>query len=58
MKRPDKQTLLNLYRRDGLTDAQIAERFGVTPSTVWRWRQHHGIKIHVSQVYKVRVRKG
>jgi len=30
--------IFGIFRASGLTDAQIAEEMGVSPSTVWRWR--------------------
>lgn len=57
MNQPDKDTLLNLYKQN-LTDAQVAARFGVNPSTAWRWRKRHGIKLKVQAVYRVTVLEG
>lgn len=39
----DEDTLRNLYQEKGLTNAEIAERVGVTGSTVTMWRYRHGI---------------
>lgn len=57
MNQPDKDTLLNLYKQN-LTDKQVAAIFSVNPSTAWRWRKHHGIRISVQTVYRVTVLKG
>lgn len=56
--RPSKAVLLQLYTQEGLTDSQVAKRYGVRRSTVWRWRQHYGIEITTKQVYTVHVQKG
>lgn len=58
IKRPNKAHLLSLYTQEGLTDSQVAKRYGVNPSTVWRWRQHYGIEVTTKQVYTVQVQKG
>lgn len=58
LKRPTKEHLLELYTRDGLTDSKIARQFGVSPSTVWRWRQKYGIELSVKQLYEVRLKGG
>lgn len=57
MKRPSKKLLLQLYGKDRLTDAQVAARFNVSPSTPWRWRRHYGIEL-LTGVYTVAVLKG
>ena len=44
-KRPSREELIRLYTREGLTDAEIAERYGVNKSTVYRWKKHYGIKV-------------
>jgi transposase-like protein len=56
-KRPEKEALLTLYTR-GLTDGQIARRLKVNRSTVYRWRQHYGIKVSTQQTFTVRLVKG
>jgi transposase len=55
-KRPTKEHLLSLYTQERLTDSQIAQRFNVSPSTVWRWRKKYGIELDVKQLYEVRLK--
>lgn len=57
MQTPTKTQLLELYR-EGLTDSQVAKRFRVSRQTVWRWRKEYGIRLDVTQVYRVRVKEG
>lgn len=38
---PDGLTLLEAWARDGLTDEQLAHNMGITPSTLYVWKQKH-----------------
>lgn len=57
-KRPAKDTLITLYTHEGLTDGQIARRFKVNPSTVYRWKRKYGIEVEYKQVFQARVKRG
>ena len=37
----DGLTLLEGWARDGLTDEQIASNCGISPSTLYRWKDDH-----------------
>jgi hypothetical protein len=39
----DPETLRRLYHGEGLTQAEIGERFGVTHRTIGNWMMQHGI---------------
>lgn len=56
--RPSRDTLISLYTREGLTDGQIARRFKVNASTVYRWKRHYGIEVKYAQRFTVRLVKG
>jgi transposase-like protein len=47
-----------MYSNEGLTDSQIAERYQVNRTTVYRWRKHYGIEIEVKQIFRARLRGG
>lgn len=38
---PDKLILLEAWARDGLTDEQIASNMGITPKTLYRWKEQY-----------------
>lgn len=38
---PDGLTLLQVWARDGLTDEQIAHNMGITPSTLYAWKEKY-----------------
>ena len=38
---PDGLTLLKAWARDGLTDKQIAHNMGITPSTLYAWKDKY-----------------
>ena len=38
---PEGLTLLEGWARDGLTDEQIAANCGISPSTLYRWKENH-----------------
>ena len=40
---PTRETLTRLTHEEGLTDRQIAERYGVTKEAVWARRKRYGI---------------
>lgn len=47
---PENLLLLQGWKRDGLTDEQIAEKIGITPRTLERWKNNHS---QICQVLKM-----
>ena len=47
---PENLLLLQGWKRDGLTDEQIAEKIGISPRTLERWKNNHS---QICQVLKV-----
>ena len=47
---PENLLLLQGWKRDGLTDEQIAEKIGITPRTLERWKSKYS---QIRQVLKV-----
>lgn len=47
---PENLLLLQGWKRDGLTDEQIAEKIGITPRTLERWKNNHS---QICQVLKI-----
>lgn len=40
------------FKRDGFTDNKIARMIGITPKTLWRWKQKMGLPIVRRKAYK------
>lgn len=47
---PENLLLLQGWKRDGLTDEQIAEKIGISPRTLERWKNNHS---QICQVLKM-----
>lgn len=47
---PENLTLIEGWKRNGLTDEQIAHNMGVAPRTLWRWENDHS---QICQALKV-----
>lgn len=47
---PEKLLLLQGWKRDGLTDEQIAQKIGIAPRTLETWKKNH---IQIKQCLKV-----
>lgn len=47
---PENLLLLQGWKRDGLTDEQIAKKIGISPRTLERWKNNHS---QICQVLKV-----